>query len=55
MTLNSDPKFKEIITFCLKNDMTNLVNFNVSSEKSENLHFGWTFLLKVCNVGAKII
>ena len=53
--LNSDPKFKEIITFCLKNDMTNLVNFNVSSEKSENLHFGWTFLSKVCNVGAKII
>ena len=54
MTLNSDPKFKEIITFCLKNDMTNLVNFNVSSEKSENLHFGWT-LSKVCKVGAKII
>ena len=37
MTLNSDPKFKEKLTFCLKNDVRNLMNFNLSSEKSENL------------------
>ena len=36
MTLKSDPNFKEKLTFCLKNDMTNLVNFNVSRGKSEN-------------------
>ena len=32
MTLNSDPKFKEKLTFCLKNDMRNLMYFNLSSE-----------------------
>ena len=39
MTLKSDSNFKEKLTFCLKNDMRNLVNFNASSGKSENLHF----------------
>ena len=34
-----DPNFKEKLTFGLKNDMRNLVNFNPSSGKSENLHF----------------
>ena len=38
MTLKSDPNFEEKLTFCLKNDMNNLVNFNSGSEKSENLH-----------------
>ena len=55
MTLKSDPKFKEKITLCLKNDMRNLINFNSSSEKSENLHFDGIFLSKVRNVSAKII
>ena len=32
MALNSDPKFKEKLTFCLKNDMRNLMYFNLSSE-----------------------
>ena len=50
MTLKSDPKFKEKLTFCLKNDMRNLMNFNFSSEKSENLHFDGIFFSKVCNV-----
>ena len=50
MTLKSDPKLKEKLTFCLKNDMRNLINFNLSSEKSENLHFYGIFLSKVCNV-----
>ena len=55
MTLKSDPNFEEELTFCLKNDMRNLMNFNSSSEKSENLLFGGIFLSKVCNVQAKII
>ena len=33
------PKFEEKLTFGSKNDMSNLVNFNVSSGKSESLHF----------------
>ena len=39
MILKSDPNFEEKLTFCLKNEMRNLVNFNVSSGKSENSHF----------------
>ena len=31
MTLKKDPNFKEKLTFCLKNDMRNLVNFNPSN------------------------
>ena len=50
MTLNSDPKLKEKLTFCLKNDMRNLIIFNWSSEKSENSHFDGIFLSKACNV-----
>ena len=49
ITLNSHLKFKEKPTFCLKNDMRNLMNFNLSSEKSENFHFDEIFLSKVCN------
>ena len=39
MTLKKDPNFKEKLNVCLKNDMTNLVNFNPSRGKSENFHF----------------
>ena len=39
MTLKSDEKFEEKFTPGSKNDMNNLVNFNASSGKSENLHF----------------
>ena len=39
MTAQEDPNFEEKLTFCLKNDMRNLVNFNQNSGKSENLHF----------------
>ena len=39
MTLKKYPNFEEKLTFCLKNDMRNLVNFNPNSGKSENLHF----------------
>ena len=55
MTLKSDPHFEEKLTFCLKNDMRNLMNFNSGSGKSENLHFDGIFLSKVCNVRATII
>ena len=40
MTLKSDVKFEEKLTLGLKNDVRNLVNFNASSGKSENFHFG---------------
>ena len=53
MTLKSDPNFEEKLTLCLKNDMNNLVNFNLSRRKSENLHFDGIFLSNVCNVWAK--
>ena len=39
MKLKKDPNFEEKLTFYLKNDMRNLVNFNLSSGKSENLYF----------------
>ena len=39
MTLKSDAKFEEKLTLGSKNDMRNLVNFNVSSGKSEIFHF----------------
>ena len=39
ITLKSDPNFEEKLIFCLKNNMRNLVNFNASCGKSENLHF----------------
>ena len=38
MALMSDAKFEEKLALGAKNDMTNLVNFNMSSGKSENLH-----------------
>ena len=50
MTLKSDPNFEEKLTFCLKNDMRNLMNFNSNSGKSENLYFDGIFLSKVYNV-----
>ena len=41
------------LTFFMKNDMNNLVNFNSSSGKSENLY--GIFLSKGCNAWAKKI
>ena len=40
MTLKSDAEFKEKLTLSFKNDMRNLMNFNKSSGKPENMHFG---------------
>ena len=39
MTLKKNPNFEDNQTFHLKNDIRNLVNFNVSNGKSENFHF----------------
>ena len=39
MTIKKDPNLEEKLTFCLKNDLRNLVNLNTSNEKSENSHF----------------
>ena len=33
------PKFEEKLVLVSKNDMMNLVNFNLTSGKSENFHF----------------
>ena len=38
ITLKSDAKFEEKLAIGSINDMRNLVKFNVSSGKSENLH-----------------
>ena len=43
MTQKNDPNFEE------KTDMRNLVNFNVSSGKSENFYFDRLFLQKLRN------
>ena len=39
MTVESDAKFEEKLALGFKNDMSNLVNFNAISGKSENLLF----------------
>ena len=53
MTLKRDPNFEEKLTFCLKNDMRNLVNFIPSFRKSENLPFDGLFLSMAYKVSAK--
>ena len=47
MALKSDAEFEEKLTLGSKNDMKNLVNFNKSSGKSEDLHFEVIVLSKV--------
>ena len=49
MTLKSDAILEGKQTFCLKNDMRNLVHFNASSGKSKKVHFNALVLWKVCN------
>ena len=53
MTLKSDTKFEEKMTLGSKNDMRNLVDFNASSGKSENLHFDVLLLPVAYKVSAK--
>ena len=47
MKLKSDAKFEEKLILDSKNDMRNLVDFNASSGKSENLNFDVLLLSKV--------
>ena len=49
----SDAKCEEKLALGSKNDMTNLVNFNMSSGKSENLHFNVLLLSIAYKVSAK--
>ena len=46
---------KKNLTFCLKNEIRNFVNFNSSSGETENLHFDGLLLPKECNVWPKTI
>ena len=50
MPPKSDANFKEKLTLGSKNDMRSLVNFNMSSAKSEDLHFILLLLSKVIYV-----
>ena len=47
MSLKSDAKFEENLTLNSKTDMRNLVNFNVSSDKTKNLDFNMLLFSKV--------
>ena len=47
------PKFEEKLTLGSKNDMRNLVNFNMTSGKSESLHFDVLLFAIASKVSAK--
>ena len=53
MTMKNDAKFETELTCHLKIDMRNLINFDPSTQKSQNLHFNGLILTKVSNVSAK--
>ena len=53
MALMSDAKFEEKLALGSKNDMTNLVNFNMSSGKSEKLHLNVLLFLIAYKVSSK--
>ena len=55
MTLKSDAKFEEKLTLGSKIDMRNLVDFDASNGKSENLNFDVLFLSIAYKVSAKNI
>ena len=50
MTLESDVRFEEKLTYGLENDMRNLVNFHQSTRESQNWDFDGFLLSKVENV-----
>ena len=49
----SDAKIEENLALGSKNDIKNLVNFNMISGKSENLHLIVLLLLISCKVSGK--
>ena len=52
MTLKEDVKFEEKLICYLKNDK-NLVNFDLSTQNSQNFVFDWFLLCKVYNFDLK--
>ena len=50
MTLKRGAKFEVKLTLGCKNGMKNLMDFNVSSDKSEKFHFDVLRLSKLHNV-----
>ena len=52
MTLKRGAKFEVKLTLGCKNGMKNLMDFNVSSDKSEKFHFDVLRLSKLHNVSA---
>ena len=55
MTLKIDAEFEEKLTLGFKNQIRNLVNFNGSTGKSDNLHFDLLLLSITCKVSAKTV
>ena len=53
MALKGDAIFKEKLTGGLKNDISNLVKFHGSSQKSENLHIDGLLLSRECKLLVK--
>ena len=53
MTLKSDAKFEEKLTLGSKNDMRKLVNFNATSDRSENLEIDGLLLSIAYKILAK--
>ena len=53
MTLMSDAKIEEKLSLGCKSDIKNLISFNTSSRKSENLHFDVLLLSIAYKVSAK--
>ena len=53
MTLKNDAKFEEKLTLGSKYDMSNLVNFNASSGKPENLLFDVLLLSTTYKISAE--
>ena len=49
MTLKSDAKFEEKLICSFQNEKT-LVNFDLSTQNSQNFHFDWFLLSIVYNV-----
>ena len=53
MTVNSGTKFEDKLTLGSKSDLRNLINFNESTGKSENLNFDVVLLPIAYKVSAK--
>ena len=53
MRLKSDAEFEEELIFCFKNDKMNLVNFDLSTQNSQNFHFDRFLLCNVYNIWPK--